>query len=150
VVVIGSLFSAANRGSENETTIDNALAVQKALLVARDHLQRSEAKKAVELLEANLTRVNGDRKFLALLRDAYRSYIKDLSLAHQSELVEVYQNRLKIIEDYEASHQAVADLGTAPANANAPRVNGSITDPKPIGAAIAARNPNDKAAAGSP
>jgi hypothetical protein len=128
VIVIGSLFSAANRGGEGEQTIDNTLAVQKTLLVARDYLQRSDAKKAVELLEANLERVNGDRKYLALLRDAYRSYIKDLSLARQSELAEVYQKRLKILEDYEASHQAVVELGVAPVAA-APNATPSPASP---------------------
>jgi len=123
VVVIGSLSSAANPGGEGEQSIENALAVQKAMLLARDHLQSSAAKKAVDVLEANLPRVNGDRKYLALLRDAYRSCIKDLALAHQPAVAEVYQKRLKILEDHEASQQAVAGLATVPPAAGPPQVS---------------------------
>jgi tetratricopeptide (TPR) repeat protein len=102
-VVLGSLAAAANPGGEMEPGIETALAVQKTLLVARDHVVRKEYKKAIDLLEANLTRANGDRHYLTTLRDAYRAYIRDLGLANQSNQAKLYQDRLKILEDEPAA-----------------------------------------------
>src|SRR5262249_53792010 len=109
-VVLGSLAVAANPGGGGggDPAIENTLAVQKAVLQARDHLLQAEPKKAVDVLEANLTRINGDRKYLALLRDAYRSYLKDPSLVNQPALADVYHKRLKILEDHEAQQQAAS------------------------------------------
>jgi tetratricopeptide (TPR) repeat protein len=108
-VVVGSLAIASNPGSgETTPTIESSLAVQKAVLQARDHLVRGEAKKAVEVLEANLSLINGDRRYLMLLRDAYRAYIRELSLANQPAAAEVYQKRLKILDENEAATQSPA------------------------------------------
>src|SRR5262249_38978517 len=85
-VVVGALtVKAANPGGDGEPSIENTLAVQKAVLQARDYLfgLQPEPKKAVDILETNLSRINGDRKYLALLRDAYRSYIKELTVSNQ-------------------------------------------------------------------
>jgi hypothetical protein len=125
-VVVGSLAIAANPGGgEADPGIENTLAIQKAVMQARDYLMHSEARKAVEVLEANLPRINGDRKYLSLLRDAYRAHVKDLSLANQPAQAEIYQKRLKILEEHEASQEAVASLATAP-----PRVTTSGDAPK--------------------
>jgi tetratricopeptide (TPR) repeat protein len=127
IIVIGSLSRGANPGGEGQQPIENALAVQKTVLLARDYLQASAPKKAVDVLEANLGLINGDRKYLALLRDAYRSYIRDLALAHQQDLAEVYQKRLKILEDYEANRQAASAPGaTATAQAAPTTVAGAV------------------------
>ena len=112
IVVVGSLCIAAKSGGGSDQSVENTLAVQKTLVQARDYLLRDNAKKAVEILEANLNRINGDRKFLALLRDAYRAYVKDLTLSSQSALAEVYQARLKILDDNEASYTALANSTT--------------------------------------
>jgi hypothetical protein len=108
IVVICSLCIAAKSGGDKEQSVENTLAVQKTIVLARDYLLRDNAKKAVEILEANLNRVNGDRKFLAQLREAYKAYVKDLTLANQPALAEVYQARLKILEDNEATMAALA------------------------------------------
>ncbi|HYV36250.1 MAG TPA: hypothetical protein VE988_11135 [Gemmataceae bacterium] len=107
-VVVGSLTVTANpRGGEGEPSIENSLAVQRAVVQARDFLYSpsAEPKKAVEVLEANLGKINGDRKYLALLRDAYRAYIKELT--NQPLLADVYQKRLKILEDSDGLQQPV-------------------------------------------
>jgi tetratricopeptide (TPR) repeat protein len=98
-VVVGSLAVAANPGSDGNPGIENSLAVQRAVLQARDHLVRGEPKKAIDVLEANVAVINGDRRYLMLMRDAYREYIKDLALANQTAVAEVYQRRLKILDD---------------------------------------------------
>jgi hypothetical protein len=123
VVAFGSLCIARNHGGEGEQSIENALAVQKAVVVARDYLMREEPKKAVDVLEANLSRINGDRKYLALLRDAYRAYIKDLALTNQPALVELYQTRLKILGNQELGQpvaEAVAVVGPPAPEPKAP------------------------------
>src|SRR5262245_23890193 len=71
----------------DEDALSAALAVQAAMQQGRYHLQvRADPKKAVEVLEAQVTRIKGNRDYLLLLRDAYRAYIKDLHLANQTAL----------------------------------------------------------------
>jgi hypothetical protein len=107
LVVIGSLAIAANppgggshgSGAEPDSNIETTLAVQRAVLQAKDHLLRNDSKKAVEVLEANLGKINGDRRYLLLLRDAYRAYVKDLTVANNGVLADTYEKRLKILEE---------------------------------------------------
>lgn len=97
-VVLGFLAPAGANPPE-EAGIKNALALQGAMEQARYHLyQSSNAKKAVEVLEEQLPRVNGNSTFLRLLRDAYRVYIKDLYLANQAALAQRYYERLCILD----------------------------------------------------
>jgi hypothetical protein len=74
----------------------------------------------VELLEANLARANGDRQYLATLRDAYRCYVKELALTKQAAAAEVYQKRLQILDDNDP----------APVNATAPKDTQFVGPPK--------------------
>jgi hypothetical protein len=143
-MVLGSLAVAANPGSETDQSIENVLAVQRAVLQARDYLVQSEPKRAVEVLEANLPRINGDRKYLALLRDAYRAHIKDLTSANQQALVELYQKRLKILEDHEASQQALAGMPYA-GPATPPQVTTSSTIDPPRSAVLQPPVPKSEA-----
>src|SRR5436190_6599779 len=147
-IVVGSLAIAANPGSDNTpTSIENSLAVQKAILQAKDFLVQSEAKKAVDVLEANLGRINGDRRYLMLLRDAYRAHVKDLMVANQPAAAEVYQNRLKILEEQQAGEpQPPAQAAAAkPAPAVAPQVTTTVTQDPPKPAASAPPPPVAKA-----
>ena len=57
--------------AEPDSAVAHALAVQRAMLAARDHLSRDEAKEAVTVLEAEILYINGNPNYLALLRDAY-------------------------------------------------------------------------------
>jgi len=78
--------------------VANALAVQDAMRQGRELLQQGKAKAAVEALEAQVSRINGNATYLALLRDAYHAYIKELQLARQDDLAAAYQRRLLVIE----------------------------------------------------
>jgi tetratricopeptide (TPR) repeat protein len=120
-IVVCSLALAANPGNDNEPAIENALAVQKAMLQARDLVVRKDYKQAVDVLEANLARADGDRRYLTTLRDAYRSYIRELALANKADLLEVYQKRLRILDDNEP-----AAVGGA-----APQVTAGVTPATP-------------------
>ncbi len=94
---------------EREGVIADTLAVQTAMQQARDALLRNKPRAAVEILERELPRINGNAPYLALLRDAYRAYIKELRLANQEALAQKYSRLLAILEP-----------GTAPAAAPAP------------------------------
>ena len=57
-------------GADKESAINTTLALQRAMATATDLLRRGDNKKAVEVLEEQLARVNGNTAFLRLLRDA--------------------------------------------------------------------------------
>lgn len=92
----GSLF--ADTVPEPAVNLEATLALQKALALARVHLRNDEPKKAVDVLEQNLAKVNGNPAYLELLRDAYRALIKDYFLKQQSALAQSYLQRLTILD----------------------------------------------------
>jgi hypothetical protein len=130
----GSLSVAANPGpgGDGPPSIENSLAVQKAILQARDHLVRDEPKKAVDVLEANLALINGDRRYLMTLRDAYRAYIRTLTLSNQAPAADVYQKRLKILDDGDTA--AVAPPQVAASSTQAPA--GQFARPAPAASVV--------------
>jgi hypothetical protein len=77
---------------------ENGLAIQTTIFKAKDYLFQSDPRKAVELLESQLPRINGHRQYLLLMRDAYRDYVKHLYLADQGDLAEKYRKRLAILD----------------------------------------------------
>jgi hypothetical protein len=83
---------------ERDTTLAAVLAVQTAMQQGRDYLTNHKPRAAVEVLESQLTRINGNPTYLALLRDAYRAYVQELRLGNQPGLAAVYQQRLQILE----------------------------------------------------
>jgi hypothetical protein len=143
-IIVGSLSIAANPGGETRPSIENALVVQQATVVARDYLLHGESKKAVEILEANLSRINGDRKYLNLLRDAYRAYVQQLSLARQPVLLDVYKKRLQILEDFDTS--VPAEVPVAKAAPTSPKANAAAEKVAKAPAGVAQPNPQAVAA----
>jgi hypothetical protein len=93
--------------------VANALAVQDAMRQARELLQQGKSKAAVETLESQLARINGNATYLALLREAYYAYIKELQLAHQDELCKTYLKRLQVI-DKDARTDAASNVPRPP------------------------------------
>jgi tetratricopeptide (TPR) repeat protein len=130
-VVVGSLAIAANPGSEGNPSIENSLAVQRAVLQARDHLVRGEPKKAIDVLEANVAVINGDRRYLMLMRDAYREYIKDLALANQPAVAEVYKRRLKILDDETPAQTPNSPPQVSTSSAKEPSAPPQVAGPQP-------------------
>src|SRR5947207_198078 len=93
VVALAVLASAAWLVADppaDDVALKNTLALQRTMQEARYCLQHgNDSKKAVELLEGQLARVNGNGEFLRLLRDAYRVHIRDLYLASQPARAEI-------------------------------------------------------------
>ncbi|MFN4258264.1 MAG: hypothetical protein ACK4RK_03145 [Gemmataceae bacterium] len=83
---------------ERGTVIATTLAVQTAMQRGRDHLLQGDSKAAVYVLESQLDRINGNPAYLALLRDAYRAYVKQLKLANQQAELKIYLQRLQILD----------------------------------------------------
>jgi hypothetical protein len=91
--------------------LENGLAIQTTILKAKDYLFQADPRQAVELLEAQLPRINGHRQYLLLMRDAYRDYVKHLRLTNQADLAEKYRKRLAILDPEGAEKlKAVAAL----------------------------------------
>lgn len=82
-----------------ETLIKQNLGVQTSMQKARDHLLDTKGTQAaVELLEDQLPYINGNERFLVLLRQSYRKYIHELWWKQQGPLALKYLERLVIIE----------------------------------------------------
>src|SRR5712691_9669250 len=88
VVALATILSPsplpADPPATDDAAVKNALALQQAMHEAKYYLQHgNDSKKAVDLLEGQLPKVNGNAEYLRLLRDAYRARIKDLYLGSQ-------------------------------------------------------------------
>ena len=113
---------AAAAAEDPDGAIATTLAVQTAMQQGRDFLLHNNARAAVETLERQLPRINGNPYYLALMRDAYRAYIKELRLANQEAQAQRYSRFLAILEtgasgDPLARAQAPAALAKAAAAA---------------------------------
>src|SRR5437016_5094771 len=67
-------------------TVESYLLAQTAVLQAEMYLLQRQPARAVEVLEAQLKRVNVTRKYLNVLRDAYRAYIAELCAGNEKPL----------------------------------------------------------------
>ncbi len=102
-VLIGTVVSpafvhAAPPGDERDAALLSTLAVQTAMQQAREHLLQHNARAAVEALEAQIARINGNQTYLVLLRDAYRAYIRELRVGGHESTAQLYLKRLQILE----------------------------------------------------
>jgi hypothetical protein len=108
---------------ERDGAMTSVLAVQTAMQQGRDFLLRNNPRAAVEALERQIAKINGNAHYLALLRDAYRAYIKELRLKSQEAVAQVYQARLTILEPVttaDSSRSTVSAVAPAGAGAAAP------------------------------
>lgn len=104
LVVLGAGHAVA----EPRDGIANTLALQQAMERAKHSLLQSDgARAAVETLEKELPRVNGNAAYLQLLRDAYRAYIRDLCLANRPQAAKRYLERLSILDPAAANDPAL-------------------------------------------
>jgi hypothetical protein len=95
------------------------LEVQKALQVGRELVVKGNYEAAVHILEEKLSRINGSREYLAVLREAYRGRVKELRLSGRDAEADVYNRRLLILDPGAVLETA----STRPANAITPSAN---------------------------
>jgi tetratricopeptide (TPR) repeat protein len=89
---------AADPGTVPPARLQNQLAVQTALQRGLDHLQRGNYQAAVSVLESKIALIDGNRRYLNTLRDAYRGYIRELQQAGRGAEVSTYLRRLEILD----------------------------------------------------
>jgi tetratricopeptide (TPR) repeat protein len=102
----GALFTAlwlpSARGAAPDDDTDQAiaatLAVQIALQQGREHMLNGRHKAAIDVLEAQVARINGNREYLRVLRDAYRAYIQELRASKRDADARAYIRRLEILD----------------------------------------------------
>jgi len=144
-IALGALWILANctidaganpPGADDDTSMKNVLAVQQAMEQARYLLLVPNSKKAVEVLEENLPRINGNATYLRLLREAYRNHIKDLWLTKQTSLAKRYLERLCIIDPH-AAQDPILCGGLQQDDKTGPAYARNFEKPAPITAAQA-------------
>jgi tetratricopeptide (TPR) repeat protein len=74
------------------------LVVQRALEQGRACLQRGDYQAAVYVLESQVAYIDGSRDYLAVLREAYRGYVRELQQNNRLQEVPLYQGRLQILD----------------------------------------------------
>ena len=97
LVVLLVFIAPAFAGGEPDLIADR-IAMQKAIQQGRDLLVHKNFDTAVQILEAQLEHIHGDREYLMLLRDAYREHVRELHLANRDAEALVYQRRLQYID----------------------------------------------------
>jgi tetratricopeptide (TPR) repeat protein len=126
IVLALAANTTANPPDDVNARIAKALAVQSAMARARMLLVDKQSQKAVELLEEQLPNVNGSGEYLMVLRDAYRTHIKDLYLAGQPAQAKRYYDRLCIIDPGAAN-----DVALRPQTDTTPRQFEVAAQPEP-------------------
>jgi hypothetical protein len=107
---------AAAADDDRETAIANALAVQKAMLQGRELVHQFQYQAAVQVLESQIGRINGNREYLTLLRDAYRGYLAELRKDGKDAEAQRVQRRLQILDEPVKPEPALADKVPAKAD----------------------------------
>ena len=98
VLVVCFVFLTSARAADPPFGVAEALALQETLRQGRELLSRGETARAVDLLEKQLGKIRGDAAFLATLKEAYQTYVKELQLAAKTEALDVYRKRLAVLD----------------------------------------------------
>src|ERR1700730_17935980 len=115
LAIIGSQSPLPADPPADAAAVKDALALQQAMHEAKYYLQHgNDSRKAVDLLEGQLAKVNGNAEYLRLLRDAYRARIKDLYLGSQPAQAEVFLERLCVLEPGAATDPTLRPQPEAP------------------------------------
>jgi tetratricopeptide (TPR) repeat protein len=121
LVVTATRVTAADPPAPDpDPAVAGAIAVQSAMSLARTHLQAGRAKDAVAVLEGQLFRIDGNTRYLALLRDAYAAYLQDLESKNDADNARVIRARLKHLDPTAVSSSAPAAPPAPAAPAPAP------------------------------
>ena len=118
VVMLSVPIRGADRPAFDDTILRN-LAVQRAMNLGSGYLSSGKPIEAVAALEGQLANIDGNGKYLALLRDAYHAAIKELQLANQVERAHQLEARLQQLDrssfaDAPAPAPSVASATPAP------------------------------------
>lgn len=122
---------AASAGDGPDQRQKTLLAVQVALEQGQELVQKGDYAAAVAVLEKQIPYIDGHKRYLALLRDAYRGHVTSLEKAGDVARAKKYRGFLEILEP--APRAAVVTPVTA-----APVHRGKIEDSDPFDVSNAA------------
>jgi hypothetical protein len=88
----------ARAGDDPDARVHGQLALQQALQEGLDHLNHGRFREAVSALERQIARIDGNRRYLAALRDAYKGYVAQLKRAGNFTEARRYEGFLAVIE----------------------------------------------------
>ncbi len=112
VLAFTGLGQAGAQGPDDKD-LARVLGIQRALGEGREAITKGDFGTAVQALERQLGKIQGDKEFLSLLRQAYQGYSQSLSQAGNTQEAETYQRRLRILESgLEKSSQPSKTPGT--------------------------------------
>jgi hypothetical protein len=115
VVVVFFLSPAVVAGPpQDRDGLTATLETQKALQIGREMVLKGSYEAAVHVLEEKISRINGSREYLSVLREAYRGYVKELRHANKDSEAELYSRRLLILDPGAAMDGAMAKSASAP------------------------------------
>ncbi len=98
VVLFTPLIPSLAAEPEREGAVASVLAVQQALKQGREAMAAGQYGAAVHVLEQQLAKINGNREYLAALRDAYRGHVRELRQHDRAEEAQTYMRRLEILD----------------------------------------------------
>jgi hypothetical protein len=114
---VGLLLTPGGRAAEEpadpDKAVTTALAVNAALSRGRELLREGRCREAVEVLEKELPRIDGNPRYLAALREAYGAYVKELWLTNHTDQLALYRKKLRIL-DPSADAEPVASAAPSP------------------------------------
>jgi tetratricopeptide (TPR) repeat protein len=146
VVLFTPLIPYLTAEPDRDSAVAATLAVQEALKSGREAMAAGQYGGAVHVLEQQLARINGNREYLASLRDAYRGYVKELRQAGRGDEAQTYLRRLEILDPGARLDFPDAPKGAAVAVTPAPPpVTPPPPAPEPIAPKVVAVTPPPKA-----
>ncbi len=114
----------ASAGEPPEQRQRTMLAVQVAMERGQELLQRGEFAEAVAALEKQVPYIDGNKRYLGLLRDAYRSLVDQLEQGGKAEEAKKYRGFLEILDP--ASRAAATPRPSGPVH------RGKVNDDDPF------------------
>jgi len=122
--------------------------VQLALRQAQDHLKRGETRQAIEVLESRLAWINGNRDYLAALREAYTAHLKDLQLHNQDAEIPAILAKLRLYDPgaqlpgFPSEPKPKIRIEVSPPSQREPAAKGKYDDSDPFQQTPVAQGPN--------
>lgn len=102
---------------ESDPRLARALALQKVMTAAKNHLRENQPAQAVMVLEAEILHVDGNVTFLALMKDAYIAYLKELKLkSADSDKIDHVTRQLRLLDPKIDLERIVASAPERPAS----------------------------------
>jgi len=107
-------LAAAVKADDADARFTARLAVQEAIRQAEDLLKRDDHQAAVAVLEKHIAHIDGNRRYLTLLRDAYAGHLALLRKAGNEKQAALIQARLSILQPAGSPPAALAKEEEAP------------------------------------